>query len=138
MPPNTFVAFHGEGPAATPGLADPVLPDPGLGDAVLPDPELGDPVFPGRGFAAPLDTNAVPTMNTMTPISRRVPPVASSQRAARRRLCGEDRWTFLPSHSGIMTLTTRDVSVLFSSRFSKDFRPSSACRTWSNTRSSYS
>jgi len=90
MPPNTFVAFHGEGPAATPGLADPVLPDPGLGDAVLPDPELGDPVFPGRGFAEPLDTNAVPTMNTMTPISRRVPPVASSQRAARRRLCGED------------------------------------------------
>lgn len=77
--PNTFVAFHGEAPSATLGLADPVLPGAGLADAVLPVPGL-----------APLDTKAVPTMNTMTPISRRAPPAASSQRAACRRLRGED------------------------------------------------
>ena len=90
MPPNTFVAFHGEDPAATLGLPDPVLPGLGLADPVLPGLELPGTVFPGPGLAAPLNTDAVPTMNMMTPISSRVPPATSSQRAACRLLCGED------------------------------------------------
>ena len=73
-PPNTFVAFHGEYPAAVTGLA----PAAGV-------PEL-DAEDVGSGLA-PWDTDAEPTMNTMIPISRRQPPAASSRSAVRRRQC---------------------------------------------------
>ena len=43
MPPNTFVAFHGEDPAATLGLPDPVLPGLGLADPVLAGLVLPEP-----------------------------------------------------------------------------------------------